>query len=296
MKVVSIINYKGGVGKTTITSNLAAGLSDKGYKVLAIDLDPQCNLTFSYMNTNEWADKYSKNKTIINWFKEDEKAKRFKDIIINPKNKSVKNIDLICSHTGLINTDASLASRINGATNKEQQRNFINAHNILKEGLNQLKKDEYDIVLIDCPPSFNLITRNALVASSYYLVPVRLDYLSTLGINELNKHIKELKDDYNENVDNKKDKMDLQLLGIVCNMVTLQKNKLISSEQETKEKLNRLNVSTFKSMLRENKITYSNASKECIPAIMKKASGDTYKSVKNELESLVKEFIEKVGL
>lgn len=296
MKVVSIINYKGGVGKTTITSNLAAGLSDKGYKVLAIDLDPQSNLTFSYMNTDKWADKYSKNKTIINWFKEEEKSKKFKDIIVNPDNKSVKNINLICSHTGLINTDTSLASRINGATNKEQQRNFINAHNILKKGLNQLKEDEYDIVLIDCPPSFNLITRNALVASSHYLVPVRLDYLSTLGIEELNTHIEQLRKDYNKNLDNKKDKINLQLLGVVCNMVTLQKNKLISSEQETKEKLDKLNVLTFKSMLRENKITYSNASKECIPAIMKKASGDTYISVKRELDNLVKEFIEKVGL
>lgn len=53
MKVVSIINYKGGVGKTTITSNLAAGLSQKGYKVLAIDLDPQSNLTFSFLGIDE---------------------------------------------------------------------------------------------------------------------------------------------------------------------------------------------------------------------------------------------------
>lgn len=296
MKVVSVINYKGGVGKTTITSNLAAGLSYKGYKVLAIDLDPQSNLTFSYMKTDEWIDKYSKNKTIVNWFKENQKAKRFKDLIVNPQNKYVKNINLICSNIGLINTDTSLASRINGATNKEQQSNFINAHNILKDGLNELKDDEYDIVLIDCPPSFNLITRNALVASNYYLVPVRLDYLSTLGLEELNKHIKELKKDYNENIDNKKYKINAQLLGVVCNMVTLQKNRLISSEQEIKEKLDKLHVLTFESMLRENKITYSNASKECIPAIMKKASGDTYISVKHELESLVNEFIEKVGL
>ena len=54
MKVVSIINYKGGVGKTTITSNLAAGLATKGYKVLAIDLDPQSNLTLSFMKIEDW--------------------------------------------------------------------------------------------------------------------------------------------------------------------------------------------------------------------------------------------------
>ena len=54
MKVVSIINYKGGVGKTTITSNIAAGLANKGYKVLAIDLDPQSNLTFSFLDIDDW--------------------------------------------------------------------------------------------------------------------------------------------------------------------------------------------------------------------------------------------------
>ena len=74
MKVVSIINYKGGVGKTTITSNLAAGLATKGYKVLAIDLDPQSNLTFSFVGIDDWKEKYSEKKTIRNWFKENTKS------------------------------------------------------------------------------------------------------------------------------------------------------------------------------------------------------------------------------
>lgn len=296
MKVVSIINYKGGVGKTTITSNLAAGLSQEGYKVLAIDLDPQSNLTFSFVGIDEWKDKYSRNKTIMNWFKEDNKEMQFKNLIVKPQSSRIENINLICSHIGLINTDLGLASRINGTTNRQQRSNFINTHNILKEGLEELRNDNYDIVLIDCPPSFNLITRNALVASDFYVVPVKLDYLSTLGLEELNRHINELESDYNSNIENTDDSMNLQLMGVIFNMVSIQKNQLISSEKETKENLSKLNVMTFKSMLRENKIMYSSASKEGVPAIMQKVSGDTYTNVKQELNSLVSEFIEKVGI
>ena len=64
MKVVSIINYKGGVGKTTITANLASEMARREKRVLVIDLDPQTNLTFSYMKVEEWSKTYEKEKTI----------------------------------------------------------------------------------------------------------------------------------------------------------------------------------------------------------------------------------------
>lgn len=63
MKVVSIINYKGGVGKTTITSNIASEMAHRGKKVLVIDLDPQTNLTFSYMKVEQWQENYEKKRT-----------------------------------------------------------------------------------------------------------------------------------------------------------------------------------------------------------------------------------------
>ena len=215
MKVVSIINYKGGVGKTTITSNLAAGLATKGYKVLAIDLDPQSNLTFSFMKIEDWKTKYAEKKTIRNWFKEDTKTKKFKNLIVKPEKLDNENLNLICSHIGLINTDIELATRMNGATNESQKSNYINTHSILKKGLQEIEKENYDIVLIDCPPSFNIVTRNALVASDYYMVPIKLDYLSTLGLNELNKHIEELRRDYNYNIENKDEYMKSKLIGVV---------------------------------------------------------------------------------
>ena len=296
MKVVSIINYKGGVGKTTITSNLAAGLATKGYKVLAIDLDPQSNLTLSFIQIKNFEKNYAEKKTIRNWFKEDTKTKKFKNLIVKPEKLDNENLNLICSHIGLINTDIELATRMNGATNESQKSNYINTHSILKKGLQEIEKENYDIVLIDCPPSFNIVTRNALVASDYYIVPIKLDYLSTLGLEELKKHIDGLRQDYNSNIENEDEYMRPQLIGVVCNMVSKKLNSVITEEEKYIEKVKKSNCMMFRSMLRENKTIHASSPKEGIPAILKKVNGITHKYVKQELEELVDEFIEKVGL
>lgn len=68
MKAVSVINYKGGVGKTTVTANIASEMAYRGKKVLVIDLDPQTNLTFSYMKVEQWKENYEKSQTIKYWF------------------------------------------------------------------------------------------------------------------------------------------------------------------------------------------------------------------------------------
>ena len=296
MKVVSVINYKGGVGKTTITSNLAAGLATRGYKVLVIDLDPQSNLTFSFLEIDDWKEKYSENKTIRNCFKENNKVKEFKSLIVKPKKLNNENLNLVCSHIGLINTDIELATRMSGTTNRTLKSNFINTHNMLKNGLKEIEKEDYNIVLIDCPPSFNIVTRNALVSSDYYLVPIRLDYLSTLGLEELNRHIKELESDYNSNIANENEYMNLHFMGVVCNMVSRKVDGLISEEEIYIGKLKRSKFMIFESMIRENKTVHASSPKDGIPAILRKPRGITYKAVKQELENLVDEFIERVGL
>ena len=112
MKIVSVINYKGGVGKTTLTANLAGELASRDYKVLMIDLDPQASLTFSFIKPDEWKNDLAPNKTIKNWFKpsKNDKKLKFKDLIFSPK--SVKphlngngKLHLISSHLELINVD-----------------------------------------------------------------------------------------------------------------------------------------------------------------------------------------------
>ncbi len=68
MHIVSVINYKGGVGKTTVTANLAAELAHRGYNVLLLDLDPQASLTFSFMRPEDWKELYAESRTIKKWF------------------------------------------------------------------------------------------------------------------------------------------------------------------------------------------------------------------------------------
>ncbi|MGL5329585.1 MAG: ParA family protein [Peptostreptococcaceae bacterium] len=292
MKVVSVINYKGGVGKTTITSNIAAGLVKRNYKVMAIDLDPQANLTFSYMDLDDWRIKYAENKTIKNWFEEFENLK-FSNLILHPQKIKNKNFNLISSHIGLINTDFNIAYSMNSFTKKSQKEKFLKAHNILKEGISNL--NGYDIVLIDCPPNFSMITRNAIVASDYYLIPVKLDYLSTIGIDELDRHIKQLTNEYNSYIKKESSLISPKLLGIVCNMISPRKEGLISIEQSYLSKLKQLNYEIFTSMLRENKTIYSEAPQDGIPVTMKNLKNQ-YTTINSEIDSLVEEFIERIGL
>ncbi len=293
MKVISIINYKGGVGKTTITSNLASGLVDRGYKVLAIDLDPQSNLTFSFLQLDKFKNNYEENKTIRNWFRDMEVA-NLNQLIVDSNDIENKKLNLICSHIGLIDTDFNLVSKIYPTKNWGYKEKYIKTHDILKNGIRQLKG--YDIVLLDCPPNFNMITRNALVASDYYLVPIKLDYLSTLGIKELKHHIEQLMLDYNSKNNKKNEHINPELLGLVCNMTSKKGDKLINAEEMYKRKMEMSKYPLFKTMLRENKTLYSDALSDGISAIDKKVSGATHMEVKQELNDLVDEFIERIEL
>lgn len=131
MKVVSVINYKGGVGKTTVTSNIGAELAFQGRKVLIIDLDPQTNLTFSFIRPADWEKSFAEKKTIKSSFDSLLAGDPFdiKDLIYEPKR--VKNalggrgrLDIICSHLRLINVDLELATLLGGANMRQSKQNW----------------------------------------------------------------------------------------------------------------------------------------------------------------------------
>ena len=127
MKIVSVINYKGGVGKTTLTANIGAELALRGKNVLMIDLDPQASLTFSFVSPENWKDNYASAKTIKEWFRF--KNQDFNDLVIKPS--QVQNwligkgtLDLISSHLDLINVDLELATRLGGANMQQSNKIF----------------------------------------------------------------------------------------------------------------------------------------------------------------------------
>lgn len=110
---------------------------------------------------------------------------------------------------------------------------------MLKKGLEKLK-DKYDFVFIDCQPSFDLLTQNAVVASDYYIIPTKLDYLSTLGIDSLTLHISHLINEINN--DTKEFNFNgyysnPKLLGVVGNMVNIVKNNKTAFNENVKNKL-----------------------------------------------------------
>lgn len=296
MKKVSIINYKGGVGKTTLTANLAADLTERGYKVLVIDLDPQTNLTFSFIKVDEWQERYEVDHTIKYWFDSiidgSVKIPTFSDLIVK-KNK----IDIICSHLGLIDVDIELAAGLSSGTERQHKNNFIKTYSYIKNELKKLE-DAYDIVLFDCPPNFSIVTKNALVASDYYIVPAKMDYLSTLGINQLRSNVENLVKQYNRYCEEEEsEKSSPEFLGVVATMISLRNQEPINAQKNYISVLERNNIAIFDSMIRENKTVYASAPEYGTPVVMQDHSyGSTYYDVVSELQNLCSEFVEKAGL
>lgn len=231
MRVVSIINYKGGVGKTSLTANLGAELAWRGKRVLLIDLDAQASLTFSFISPDEWGQRYEADGTIKSWYDsfEDGEKKPLTELIQKPKRANQflagrGRLDIIYSHLGLINVDLELATQIRGASLSQARRNFLSVHKRLLKGLKVPDlQSQYDICLIDCPPNFNIVTKTAIVASDGILVPTRPDQLSTLGIDFLLRSIRQLVDDFNDfaNLEQSKPEPNISpaILGVVFTMI-----------------------------------------------------------------------------
>jgi chromosome partitioning protein len=307
MQTISVINYKGGVGKTTITANLAAEMAFRGEKVLAIDLDPQASLTFSFVSVDEWRNKYEASKTIKSWydaFIDKDTDLNLANLIGHPARVNVSTrggrLDLICSHLALINVDLELATRLMGGTERDLRNNYLRVHSRLRQGLQSLKSGEYDYVLIDCPPNFNIVTKTALVASDYLLVPTKPDYLSTLGIEQLVKHVEELVTTYNKYAQDSGNKEWTQvapeILGVLFTMISVRNGLPISAQQQYIEQVRRLKVPVFDTLIRENKTIYADAPEYGVPVVLKRVSGRTYEDVQDELEGLTTEVLAKAVL
>lgn len=175
-KIVSIVNQKGGVGKTTSAVNLAAGLGISGKKVLLVDIDPQGNSTSGY-GVNKKEVKKSSYDLLIN-------NASVKETIVNT---NFKNVSLVPSNMDLAGAEVELID-------------IESRHEKLKNAL-LVVREEYDFILIDCPPSLGLITINALNASDTVLVPIQCEYYALEGLSQLISSIRQVKRLYNPNLE-----------------------------------------------------------------------------------------------
>lgn len=184
--IISIINQKGGVAKTTSTFNISSILANKGHRVLQIDLDPQASLTIA--NNMEPVD--LKN-TVYNVICE-------KEDIRNAIYEIDENLYILPASIDLSVAELDLVNEMARET-------------ILKKALKNVK-EEFDYVFIDCPPSLGLLTINSLCASEYVIVPVATDYLSFRGLELLLNTIDKVKLNLND---------DLKIMGLIATMYDL---------------------------------------------------------------------------
>ncbi len=205
-KIISVINQKGGVGKTTTVINLAAGLSMQGKKILVIDLDPQGNATtgLGLSNTD------SSDRTIYSVLNG---TKKISDVV---KKTKFENLDLISSNVDLSGLEVETAG--------DSRRVFI-----LKDELETILNDSgasYSYILIDCPPSLSLLTIMALVASGSLVVPLQTEFFALEGLTQLMKTIERIKNNLNP---------ELSIRGILLTMYD-RRNKL-SGEVEKEARI-----------------------------------------------------------
>lgn len=229
-RILAVANQKGGVGKTTTTINLAAALAEVGKRVLILDLDPQGNAS-----------------TGIGIEASDRDLSTY-DLILDgvplsevAAETDVENVAIAPATTDLSSADVELVGHEN--------RIFLLRNALLRDGLR-----DYDFVVIDCPPSLNLLTVNAMVAADAVLVPLQAEFYALEGLSQLMQTLRQVRETANP---------DLRIEGIVLTMYDSRNNLCHQVEQDARENLGPL---IFKTRIPRN-VRLSEAPSFAIPIL-----------------------------
>lgn len=214
-RIIAIANQKGGVGKTTTAINLSACLAEAGQRVLSVDFDPQGNET-----SGLGIEKGSVERTVY-------------DLLVGECNieeclitNVQENLDLLPSNVELAGAEIELLE-------------IENKETLLKIYLEKIKKD-YDFIIIDCPPSLNLLTINALTAANTVLVPIQCEYYALEGLSQVLKTVSLVKKKLNPS---------LEMEGVVFTMYDARTNLSLEVVESVK---NNLNQNIYKTIIPRN--------------------------------------------
>jgi chromosome partitioning protein len=303
--VVSVINYKGGVGKTTLTANLAAELAARGNRVLMLDFDPQISLTLSFYTVKQWEQHFRDRGSLQTWFDTIEFSGQVSlaDFAKAPEKaeEALRNrgtLRIIPSHFRLMEQDlrlAALMSSGNGVVELARSRQRVLGS--LRSALGDPRLGEYDFILIDCPPNFNVPTRMALLASDFVLVPTRADYLSTIGLRYLVTSYERAVASFNEDAliahSLNARLSEPRLLGLVFTMVQFSSgDHLYRNQDQYVQQIRGEGFPTFARNLRYSSSQFGNSGEGSVPvALLGKINSD----VAHDLEQIVTEFIKRIS-
>jgi chromosome partitioning protein len=299
MQAISVINFKGGVGKTTVTANLGVELARRGYRVLLIDLDPQCSLTFSFYTPDDYRQRLRGVHTLKCWLDSFHDGQPRVDLrqffVPTPKiahliSPSTGFVHLIPSDLDLTNLELDIV-KARGPKAIEPELEILYRRTALSEALQRHFSAAYDFVLMDCPPSLGILTQSALVASNGVLIPTQADYLSQVGIEALIRSLEALCLDYNGQLSRRgfPGAINPRLLGVVFNMVSYNpQQRPIADQQYFIERVKALNINTFTTMVRDSNRHFGRISPNSGPAILNTRVND---QVYVELMSLTTEFL-----
>lgn len=256
-KIIAVANQKGGVGKTTTTINLSAALAELGYRVLVVDLDPQGNAS-----TGLGVEQSDREFTTYELLLEDIDLN---DVI---KASAIENLSIIPATVDLSSADLELVSN--------EKRIFL-----LNDALNQKQIEEFgfDFIFIDCPPSLNLLTLNAMIAAQTVLVPLQSEFFALEGLSQLMLTIREVRQSGNK---------DLRIEGIVLTMYDNRNNLSQQVELDARENLGDL---VFKTRIPRN-VRLSEAPSFAMPVL----KYDSASKGASAYRALAQEFIEKNNL
>ena len=247
-KIISVIQMKGGVGKTNCAVNLAAVLAKNfDQRVLLADFDPQTNATLSVMHEKDWLkwDRAHGTMAEVLGMEKEKKGEKvsqnLKDYIVKGVCERIPTLDLLPSHLKMTFIDTILASQ----PGRER---------IFSRKLKKIK-DQYDVIVCDCPPSLMSVTQNALCASNYFLIPMQPDYLSTVGLKLVLDRVSYLK---------KSLQISVRCLGVVFTRVRGYLNYHAITMEEVKNQSPFKKLHFFNTFIPEN-ITLSEAPMQNLP-------------------------------
>ncbi|RYH04212.1 ParA family protein [Salipiger sp. IMCC34102] len=262
-RIIAVANQKGGVGKTTTTINLGAALAEQGQKVLLIDLDPQGNAS-----TGLGISSHDRAVTTYDFLLGDASPEAA------IQKTDFENLTLIPATTDLSSADIELISN--------EKRSYL-----LHDALRQLSMDDLglDYILIDCPPSLNILTVNAMVASHSVVVPLQSEFFALEGLSQLMLTIREVRQNANKN---------LRIEGIVLTMYDRRNNLSQQVEADARDNLGDL---VFKTVIPRN-VRLSEAPSYAMPALSydsQSAGSLAYRALAAEILSKTKPSLRKAS-